>query len=117
MFEKSARFACIRPRVAQPPSSIKPDKRSSFIQTSMEGSHLDVLTATTKHYLHIGQPITLFNYLVDSLVENNKFSDLDIEDRVNFLQNSLANLENLQVSEEFLAKKKWVDHIIQLMML
>jgi hypothetical protein len=83
----------------------------------MQGTNIDVLIATTKHFLHIGQPISLFNYLIDSLLENNKFQTLDIEDRVNFLQNSIANLENLQVSEEFLAKKKWVNHVIQILML
>lgn len=83
----------------------------------MQGTNTDVLTATTKHFLHIGQPISLFNYLIDSLLENNKFETLDIEDRLNFLQNSIANLENLQVSEEFLAKKKWVQHVIQILLL
>lgn len=76
----------------------------------MNGSTLDMLTATTKHFLHIGQPISLFNYLVDCLIENPK--EIDIEDRVTFLQNSIANLENLSLSDEFLAKKKWVENVV-----
>jgi len=34
--EKSAKFACKRPLVAQPPSSLNPSRRNSFIQTSTD---------------------------------------------------------------------------------
>ena len=88
-----------------------------FIEKDMQGEKIAVLQATTKHFLKLGQPISLFNYLVENLIENNQHPDLDIDDRLNFIQNSIAQLEDLHFSEEFLVKKKWVDEIVNFMII
>ena len=40
----------------------------SFIEKDMSGEKFAILTTTTKHFLHLGQPISLFNYLVENLI-------------------------------------------------
>ena len=75
------------------------------------------LQASTKHFMKIQQPLSLFNYLEEVLIQ--KQHSLPVEERLMYLQNCNSQLDDYigNLSEEYLVKKKWVDEVIEILKL